>query len=205
MDNLESKIVVIILAGGAGSRMGRIKQLLHWKHATLLENTIEQAKNSEGSDIIVVLGAHASEIRSKISDNDVIFVDNAVWEHGLGTSISCGVNYIQKNKCGATGVLILLADQPLIDTRYINKMIDTFIKKSNGLVTTNYGSREGVPAIFAQKYFLELQDLNQDFGAKELIGKNKHLTISLDPEGKETDIDTPKDYNTLLKELPEEN
>ena len=84
-------------------------------------------------------------------------------------------------------------------------MIDTFIKKSNGLVTTNYGSREGVPAIFAQKYFLELQDLNQDFGAKELIGKNKHLTISLDPEGKETDIDTPKDYNTLLKELPEEN
>ncbi|MET7029178.1 nucleotidyltransferase family protein [Sediminicola luteus] len=200
MGNSESKIVVLILAGGKGSRMGTIKQLLPWKGATLLENTIIQAKMSQAFGIIVVLGAHATEIRSKISDKDILLVDNTEWESGLGTSISTGVNYIQNNIPHAEGVMVLLADQPLIDTQYIDHMLDTFTKQSNGMVTTNYGNREGVPAIFDKKYFSDLLSLNQDFGAKDLIQKNKHLNISLNPKGKELDIDTPEDYNTLLKQ-----
>ncbi|MGY8914453.1 MAG: nucleotidyltransferase family protein [Flavobacteriales bacterium] len=205
MDNSETKIVVLILAGGKGSRMGTIKQLLPWKDATLLENSVEQAKMSKATDIIVILGAHASEIRSRINDKDIQFIDNSAWESGLGTSISCGINYILNKIPQATGVMVLLADQPLIDTQYINNMLDTFINKSQGMVTTNYGNREGVPAIFDEKYFLELQNLNQDFGAKELIQKNKHLNLSLDPKGKELDIDTRQDYNALLKEHSKEN
>lgn len=200
MGSSESKIVVLILAGGKGSRMGTIKQLLPWKDATLLENAIEQAKMSQASDIIVVLGAHATEIRSKISDKDILLVDNTEWESGLGTSISTGVNYIQNNIPHAEGVMVLLVDQPLIDTQYIDHMLDTFIKHSKGMVTTNYGNREGVPAIFDKNYFSDLKSLNKDFGAKELIQKNTHLNISLNPKGKELDIDTPEDYNTLLKE-----
>lgn len=205
MDNSEAKIVVLILAGGKGSRMGTIKQLLPWKKSTLLENAIEQVKMSKASDIIVVLGAYASEIRSNTKDNTIHFIDNPEWESGLGTSISCGVHYIQNNMPDAKGVMVLLADQPLIDTEYINTMLDTFIKNANGMVTTNYGNREGVPAIFDEKYFLELQSLNQDFGAKELIQKNKHIIHSLNPKGKEMDIDTPKDYDALLKEQSKEN
>lgn len=200
MDNIKVKIVILILAGGKGSRMGTIKQLLPWKGATLLEHAIYQSKMSRASDIIVVLGANASEIRSKIKDNDIQFIDNPEWESGLGTSISCGVHYIQNNRPDAKGVMVLLADQPLIDTEYINNMLDAFMKNSNDMVTTNYGNREGVPAIFDKEYFLELQSLNQDFGAKELIQKNNHLNLSINPKGKEKDIDTPEDYKALLKE-----
>ncbi|WP_062054133.1 nucleotidyltransferase family protein [Sediminicola sp. YIK13] len=200
MGSSESKIIVLILAGGKGLRMGTIKQLLPWKGTTLLENAIEQAKMSQASDIIVVLGAHATEIRSKINDKDIQFIDNTEWESGLGTSISCGVNYIQNNIPHVEGVMVLLADQPLIDTQYIDYMLDTFIKQSNGIVATNYGNREGVPAIFDKNYFSDLKILNKDFGAKEIIRKNKHLNISLNPKGKELDIDTPEDYKTLLKE-----
>ena len=205
MGSSESQIIVLILAGGKGSRMGNIKQLLPWKDATLLENAIEQAKMSQASDIIVILGAHAIEIRSKISDKDILFIDNTEWESGLGTSISCGVKYIINNLRHAKGVMVLLADQPLIDTQYIDYMLDTFKKQSHGMVTTNYGKREGVPAIFDKKYFSDLKSLNQDFGAKELIQKNKHINISLNPKGKELDIDTPEDYHTLLKEQSKEN
>ncbi|MFT4830485.1 MAG: molybdenum cofactor cytidylyltransferase [Psychroserpens sp.] len=201
----EVKIVILILAGGKGSRMGSVKQLLPWKGTTLLENAIEQAKMSKASDVIVVLGAFAAEIRSRIENNDILFIDNKEWASGLGTSISCGVHYVQNNRTNVVGIMVLLADQPLIDTKYINKMLDTFVKKSKGMVTTNYGNREGVPAIFHRKFFPELQALNQDFGAKELIKKHKYLNISLNPEGKGLDVDTFEDYNTLLKEQSEEN
>ena len=200
MDKSEAKIVILILAGGQGSRIGAIKQLLPWKDSTLLENAIKQATSSNVQDIIVVLGSYAAEIRSKIRDDQVQFIENPDWEKGLGTSISSGVKHIQKSKTNAKGIMVLLADQPLIDTEYINKMLDTFDKLSNGMVTTNYGNREGVPAIFGQQFFQELQSLNQDFGAKELIKKNKHINVSLNPEGKELDVDTIEDYNILLKE-----
>ncbi|MEB8329118.1 nucleotidyltransferase family protein [Flavobacteriaceae bacterium KMM 6897] len=199
MGHPDVKIDVLILAAGKGSRMGSIKQLLPWKGTTLLENAIDQAKMSIASEVIVVLGAYAAEIRSRVKNDELLFIDNEEWASGLGTSISCGVNYIQNNRTDVTGIMILLADQPLINTKYINKMLETFIEKSKGMVTTNYGNREGVPAIFDRNFFPELQALKQDFGAKELIKKYKDLNISLNPEGKGLDVDTIEDYNTLLK------
>ncbi|MEB8345455.1 nucleotidyltransferase family protein [Flavobacteriaceae bacterium KMM 6898] len=199
MGHPDVKIDVLILAGGKGSRMGSIKQLLPWKGTTLLENAIDQAKMSIASEVIVVLGAYAAEIRSRVKNDEILFINNEEWASGLGTSISCGVNYIQNNRTDVTGIMILLADQPLINTKYINKMLETFIEKSKGMVTTNYGNREGVPAIFDRNFFPELQALKQDFGAKELIKKYKDLNISLNPEGKGLDVDTIEDYNTLLK------
>ncbi len=205
MEDTKAKIVILILAGGKGSRMGGIKQLLPWKGSTLLENAIKQAKMSNAAKTIVVLGAHTTEIKSKIKDPNILVVENQQWESGLGTSISCGVKYIQRNQINAAGVMILLADQPLIDTAYINKMIDAFNKSSNGMVTTNYGIREGVPAVFDQRFFLELQALDQDFGARELIKKNSQLNLSIHPEGKALDIDTHEDYQALIKEHSKEN
>ncbi|MEJ1221913.1 nucleotidyltransferase family protein [Sediminicola sp. 1XM1-17] len=205
MEETAPKIVILILAGGKSSRMGGIKQLLPWKGATLLENAIKQANMSNATDIMVVLGAHASEIRSKINERDVLFIENKDWESGLGTSISCGIDHILRNQIRAKGVMILLADQPLVDTAYINKLIDAFLQGSHGMITTKYGNREGVPAIFDQRFFTDLLALNKDFGAKELIKKHMHSNLGIHPDGKALDIDTQEDYLALLQRDSKEN
>lgn len=205
MKNSESKYIILILAGGKGSRMGSIKQLLPWKDITLIENAMEQAKRSKASETIVVLGAHASEIKSRIKHNNILCIENKDWALGMGTTISYGVRYVQNNRTNVAGIMFLLADQPLIDTEYINEMLDTFITKSKGMVSTNYGNREGVPAIFEPTFFPELQALNQDLGARELIRKYKSLNVSLNHKGKGMDVDTMEDYHSLLKVQSEEN
>ncbi|HCY98174.1 MAG TPA: nucleotidyltransferase family protein, partial [Polaribacter sp.] len=40
---------------------------------------------------------------------------------------------------------------------------------------SNYGHKLGVPAIFPKSYFSTLQELSGDFGAKNLLNKNKEV------------------------------
>jgi len=192
----DTNIAILILAAGAASRMGSIKQLLPWKTTTLLGNAITNAKTIT-NNVYVVLGANAQEIKNK-TVAEVTYINNSDWSSGLGSSIACGVEAIV-NKGQYAGVLIMLADQPLVDVNYINKLIDLFTKNDKGIIATNYGKKMGVPVIFNKTYFKELRNLKNDFGAKYILKNYNEDIISINPNGKEKDIDTPDDYQELLK------
>ncbi len=192
-----NKIAILILAAGEASRMGSIKQLLPWKNTTLLGNAIKNAKETK-TDVYLVLGANAAEIEKEIKE-DVFTIINSNWNIGLGSSIACGVAFIGMGTEEYDGVLIMLADQPFIDGNYLAKLTGLFSKKEKGIVATNYGNKLGVPAIFSKTYFKELQRLNNDFGAKDILKTNIADTISIDAKGKEKDIDTPEEYTKFLK------
>jgi len=192
----DTNIAILILAAGAASRMGSIKQLLPWKTTTLLGNAITNAKTIT-NNVYVVLGANAQEIKNK-TVAEVTYINNSDWSSGLGSSIACGVEAIV-NKGQYAGVLIMLADQPLVDVNYINKLIDLFTKNDKGIIATNYSEKIGVPVIFNKTYFKELRNLKNDFGAKYILKNYNEDIISINPNGKEKDIDTPDDYQELLK------
>lgn len=191
-----SNIVILILAAGASSRMGSIKQLLPWKNTTLLGNAIETAKKVS-TDVYVVLGASAEEIKSTVKE-EVHFVINKDWENGLGSSIAYGVETIANNNKNYEGVLVMLADQPFINNNYLKELILLFKTKDKGIIATNYGSQVGVPVLFSVNYFNELQQLNKDFGAKNILKKYNEDVLKIQSKGKEKDIDTPEDYKNWL-------
>ena len=60
------KIAILILAAGSASRMGKVKQLLSYKHTTLLGHAIEQALKTPADGIYCILGADASVIQKEI-------------------------------------------------------------------------------------------------------------------------------------------
>jgi molybdenum cofactor cytidylyltransferase len=116
-------IAILILAAGASSRMGRTKQLLPWQDTTLLGSAIRTARDSNAKSVAVVLGANAESIRGRVNvgrgvKTDADFVENTAWETGLGSSIACGTEFLIEKKIVYDGILIMLADQPLIDTEY---------------------------------------------------------------------------------------
>ncbi len=188
-------IAILILAAGASTRMGKMKQLLPWKGTTLLGNAIQQAENTNAKNIYIVLGANANRIKEALKTNLHILV-NSDWKSGLGSSLAYGVRHIQANKEEASGVLVLLADQPLIDTTFINSLIDNF-EGDTSIVTTGYKNRVGVPAVFGSAYFSQLAGLHKDFGAKELIQQHKDRYIRIEGGAKTIDIDTLEDYEKL--------
>ncbi len=190
---------ILILAGGNSSRMGSIKQLLSWEQTTLMEHAVHQAEMSDAYEVLVVLGANIELIKEKISVKRAGVIENNSWELGLGTSISCGVTYAISNWGNLDGVMIMLADQPLVDTLFLNQIMEKFKTSEKGIVATKYGKRVGVPAIFSQAYFGELVQLNDDFGAKKIMTKYKNDIFEIDGQGKTEDIDTLEDYKRLKK------
>ncbi len=198
MDRHNNPIATLIMAAGASTRMGRIKQLLPWRNTTLLGNAIRNAKAVAQGEVIVVLGSNAVTIQEKIEEEHVVVIKNENWKLGLGASIACGIQALQKKN---TAVVIMLADQPLVDSNFLNTLIDSFSKTGKGIVATSYGNRTGVPAIFDKAYFTELEKLSGEYGAKDVLKRYKNEVLSFDPKGKARDVDTIDDYNLLIKSL----
>ncbi|WOD43100.1 nucleotidyltransferase family protein [Hwangdonia lutea] len=195
-----SNISIIILAAGASKRMGTPKQLLKWGNSTLIGNAIETALKLQVNEVIVVLGAHYNLIKKEISNYPITILNNEDWQKGLGRSLAFGVEYIANSKQNIDGILVTLADQPLIDTVFLNKLIDEFNKGQHLIIATSYKNKKyGVPVIFNQIYFKELRTLNDDFGAKHLLKKHKSSVKIITPELENLDLDLKADYESLYK------
>ncbi|MFK5972678.1 MAG: nucleotidyltransferase family protein [Flavobacteriaceae bacterium] len=203
MQETNMNIAVLILAAGRSSRMGQSKQLLPWKTTTLLGNAIETALGIKNADVFVVLGAHCEIVKAHIRKSNVVCLEHTDWEKGLGSSLAFGMGSIVETKKTYSAVLILLCDQPLIDTVYLATMVDTYLHNGKGIVATAYANRVGVPAIFETTYFSELMNLSEDKGAKSIIENHKNDVLAISPAGKEIDLDTMAEYQNLILKVPQ--
>lgn len=192
-------IAAIILAAGSASRMGTIKQLLPWGNTTLLGNAINIAKGSNVQKVVVVLGANSDKIMERIERKDIELLVNDDWHQGMGSSISKGISYLERDKSIWDGALVMLGDQPLLNTIYLNRMIHKFYGEEVKIVATNYKGRPGVPAIFHRQYFPILLNLSGDNGARAILKDPNHDVETLDGGGLTLDIDSKEDYEALLK------
>ncbi len=199
-------IAILILAAGESSRMKKeVKQLLSWENTSLLGNALKQAQTSIAAGTYVVLGANADSIKKKIGIDPAILIQNKDWRKGMGSSIALGIKHVSSRPEQYDAVLLMLADQPLIDTGFINGLLDAWVDNRTSIVVTSYPTGVAVPAVFGESLFCELMRLDQNQGAKTIIDTYKKDILSIDPEGKEADIDTWSDYQNLLSKIKVKN
>ena len=186
----------IILSAGSSKRMGTPKQLLPYKHTTLLGWTIEQAKNSTSNEVVCVLGANAEAIKKSIKNYQIKTIFNPNFKDGLSSSIVAGIQYLSETE--TERVLVLLADQPNITSDYLNELIKTSKENPSKIIASNYGKHIGVPAVFPKYYSSELLKLKGDKGAKVFLNKNVSNILVLKKMINLVDIDTKEDYQKLI-------
>jgi len=196
-----SKIAVLVLAAGKSSRMNAIKQLLKIENKTLLDITLETAKNVIQKNIFCVLGASSEKIKKEISTKNVQFIYNKNFESGLSSSIVAGINHFEKERFYFDAVLILLADQPEVDEKYLNLIISSFLNNPDKIIASNYNQKAGVPALFPKKYFKKLILLHGDKGAKVFLQDHASETIVLKRNQPFKDLDTPEDFKSYLNSI----
>lgn len=196
--NKTKHIAVLIMAAGSSSRMGEPKQLLKWKDVTLIENSINKVLQMQISKPIVVIGANSKKISPKIEPYSIEVIHNPNWARGLGNSIAFGVNHI-KNNYQMDGVLMVLADQPLIKASYLIAMLDLFQISKDQIIATQYkNGKLGVPALFDRCYFNELSTIDGDKGAKSILKKHSNSVIKMKLATNVFDVDTEEDYRKLF-------
>lgn len=177
-------IGVVILAAGASTRLGKLKQTVEFSGETLLDRSVRVAREACGGTIVVVLGAFAEQVRHGCKLQGCSVLQNPEWEDGLMSSIRYGISSLGR----VAGAIVMTCDMPFVTSEHLEKLADR-----ENLTASYYASAPGVPAYFPSSYFQSLTRLQGSGGAKALLGSADTIPLN---KG-ELDIDTPEDLQTL--------
>lgn len=196
------QVAAIILAAGESSRLGKPKQLLEFKGKTLVRRAVDAANGAKCSPIIVVTGGESPDIDAELQCTTAIVASNKDWKSGIGSSIRRGIQHLLSSDKDIDAVVILVCDQPFVDSTIVNALIARRGETGKPIVASGYANTLGVPAIFDRSLFSALAHLSNASGAKSLILQNQDDVAGLPfPEGK-IDIDTIEEWNLLDRRLP---
>jgi molybdenum cofactor cytidylyltransferase len=193
----EVNIGVIIMAAGGSSRLGTPKQLLPYDGKTLLQYTVDVAKESIANPVIVVLGWKAEDIQTSIKGATVVV--NTEWRDGMASSIRCGINALLQVEPSTDGALILVCDQPYVTSNLLNQLVSEYQKTKRPIIASSYDNTLGVPALFHKSMFPALLGLTGDYGAKSIIQQHAGEIGAVAFSKGGVDIDTEDDYKKLSK------
>ncbi len=205
----------IVLAAGTSSRLaGEVpKQLLEIGGRTLLEGVASAALGSRLAEVVVVLGHAAERVAAAAGGLEVKIVVNPDFSRGQSTSVRAGLGQID---AGAHGALFMPADQPLLSSRLIDRLIDaheTELRRENPkaclrrdrgpIVVPTYRGRRGAPVLFDRAYFAELSGLEGDVGGRALFERyGSHIVeVTVDDPSELADVDTEADLHRLERLL----
>lgn len=184
----------IVLAAGASSRFGSPKQLVRFQRQPLIQRVIAGATELAGGAVSVVLGAYAAEIAATLPPASVSIIVNREWQEGIASSIRTAVARLPG---ACDGVLLLLADQPLVGSHSLNRLAAAWRRQPRSIIASRYGAVTGVPAIFPRWCFSDLAALRGDQGARILLRRYADHVVRLAHPEAEVDIDYPEDLLNL--------
>ncbi len=191
----DKKVFAVVLAAGAGSRFGGAKQLREYRGMPLVARAVRLAESACGSRTLLVTGSNWRPVLEACAPLRGFFVRNAAWQSGLGSSIAAAARAVSGS---ADALLLLLADQPLIDARHLENLAGAWNGSSRHIAATTFGRGvTGPPVLFPARYFPALAELEGDQGARAVLGGagGDVRTVLFEPAG--VDIDRPEDLAKL--------
>jgi molybdenum cofactor cytidylyltransferase len=184
----------VILAAGGSTRMGQPKPLLLWRGEPFIRHVARTALAAGLSPVVIVTGAHDSEIRAAVSDLPVQVIHNVEWAAGQSTSVRCGLQALPE----ATGsAIFLLADQPHIPIELVRGLIELHAQSLPPIVAPLIEDRRGNPVLFDRSTFDELRSLSGDVGGRAVFARQPVTYLPWHDASLLLDVDTPEDYQHL--------
>ena len=192
------QIAAVLLAAGGSQRLGSPKQLASFRGKTLVASAASAAVESVCDPIIAVVGSRATLVSQALSALAVTVTYNPRWHEGVGSSIGFGIRAVRR-RCDPQGVAILLADQPFLSSKVIDRVVAVFGSSGGMPAACGYGDTSGPPAVFPRECFEELAQLSGDRGAKVVL-RRYGARVSVVPfEQGRIDIDTREDLANLTE------
>ena len=186
-------IVAVVLAAGAGSRIGTNKALLRLGRVTFLDRIVRTARRAGVARIVVVVGHQADEVkRAAPSGAYVVILENPRPERGQLSSLQIALATL----ADARAILAWPVDHPLVTPTTVERLLRVSAEEPAKIIVPCYGGRGGHPTLFPRGVFEHLLALSPDQGARELFASDpeRRLRLAVNDPGVRADIDTPADY-----------
>jgi CTP:molybdopterin cytidylyltransferase MocA len=184
----------LVLAAGAARRFGAPKALACHRGEPLVARAARRLAACCGAGVTVVVGADAAKVAAALPALPGLqVVENPQWPTGLAGSLAAGV---AAQPAAATAVLVLLADQPLVDGTDLAALVAAWRRAPDRIAAARFDGVAGVPAILPRATWPALAALQGDQGARAVIAAAPDRVEVPMPHAA-WDVDTPDDLARL--------
>jgi molybdenum cofactor cytidylyltransferase len=196
---MKSRVVLIVLAAGQGSRFGpaghKLSQPLG--QSTVLGTTLRHALASHIPLVVVTTQALAALAQHSVATRDVVVLP-AVGSTkdeplGMGYSIANGV----AARPHAAGWLVLPGDMPMVQASTLQAVAAQL--EHHPVVYAQYLGQRGHPVGFSVELYSELVALQGDEGARRLVARYPAHGVDVCDPGVLLDVDTEADLEQVRR------
>jgi nicotine blue oxidoreductase len=176
----------ILLAAGAGRRLGVPKALVELGGARLADRGVAVLEAGGAAPVVVVTGAAPVTVPGAVS------VHNPGWQTGMASSLALGLRSLPAD-CGAA--VIALVDQPLVGPGAVGRLIAAYRAGATAAVAAYQGQPRN-PVLLARPVWDGLMEtLAGDAGARSYLRAHPELVTMIEcgDTGLPDDVDTPED------------
>lgn len=198
------RIAGLVLAAGSSTRMGQANKLLQpWRGEALVRHAVRAVMASGAAPVFLVVGHQADAVARAVADLPVVIVWNPHHTEGLSSSLKAGIRALPGE---VDGVLVALGDMPRIDPQDLSRLQTAFNPAEGRVICIpTYQGKRGNPVLLGRQLFADLQRLEGDRGARDLIRKHEELVaeVAVESSGVLLDVDTPAALEQLQQDAAE--
>jgi molybdenum cofactor cytidylyltransferase len=186
-------VSAILLAAGKSERMGAFKQLLPLGAKSFVECCVDNLLASAVTEVVVVTGHNHAAIEKVLEDRPVRFAHNPDYQLGMAGSIIRGFRSVS---AASVAVMIALADQPLIQTDVMDRLINVYGGTRPAVVVPRYMGSNGHPIIVSRQLGGEIESMNLTVGLRQVLRAHTAETeyVEIGTKSVLIDFDYPEDY-----------
>ena len=194
----DASVAGLLLAAGAGRRMGGPKALLRDQDGVpFLDRGMVSLLAGGCAQVTVVLGAAERDARALLDeagwsvDNRIAVVYAADWDEGMGASLRAGLKAIEGSP--AASVLVTLVDLPDVDARVVRRVLDAS-SGTAALARASYGGRPGHPVLIGRDHWPGVvSSARGDRGARRYLEDHPVTLCECGDLASGRDLDRPED------------
>lgn len=176
----------LLLAAGAGTRMGVPKALVADANGSWLERGVRVLDDGGCAGVTVVLGARSAEAVAFLDGLGVDVVIAHDWEAGMSASLCAGLRGMPAE---ATAALVLLVDLPDLTSEVVRRVLDA-AAGPDALARAVYDGRPGHPVLLGRNHWAGvLAGATGDRGARDYLEAHEHLSVECADLATGVDVD----------------
>jgi CTP:molybdopterin cytidylyltransferase MocA len=191
-----SSVAGMLLAAGAGTRMGQPKGLLRTADGTAWVSRAVAALAAGGcAPILAVTGAEGERVQALVPAPAEI-VSAPDWSEGMGASLRAGLRALEQQPSSVLAVIITLVDLPGVSAQTVRRL--HALAGSTGpavLARAGYHGVPGHPVLIGRDHWAGvIERATGDAGARGyLSGRDDVVLVECGDVGSGEDVDTPAD------------